>query len=65
VVKPTESPFARIIAEGVGGEPGVELAIWAVDAWDGAVVNQSPGEHDKLGWFSPTELEDLDLAYRS
>jgi 8-oxo-dGTP diphosphatase len=65
VRKPTETPFARLIAEGVGGEPGVEFAVWAVDAWDGAVVNQSPGEHDRLGWFSPTELEDLDLAHAS
>jgi 8-oxo-dGTP diphosphatase len=65
VQKPTESPFAKLIAEGVRGEPGVELAVWAVDAWDGAVVNQSPGEHDKLGWFSPTELGDLDLAHPS
>jgi 8-oxo-dGTP pyrophosphatase MutT (NUDIX family) len=63
VRKPTESPFARLIAEGVGGEP--KFAVWAVDAWDGAVVNQSPGEHDRLGWFSPAELGELDLAHPS
>ncbi|HEY3210868.1 MAG TPA: NUDIX domain-containing protein [Actinomycetota bacterium] len=65
VRKPAEPPFARLLAEGVGGEPGVELSVWAVDHWDGGVVNQSPGEHDRLGWFSPTELGDLDLAHPS
>jgi hypothetical protein len=63
VPKPTESPSARLIVEGVGEESSVELAVWAIDGWEGAVVNQSPGEHDMLGWFSPMELRGLDLAH--
>jgi mutator protein MutT len=57
------------------GEPGPELAsvveaelamrIWLVEQWAGDPVNVSPAEHDDLGWFSLSEVEELRLAHSS
>jgi 8-oxo-dGTP diphosphatase len=65
VRRSAEFPFARLVAEGVGGGPGIDLTVWAVDAWDGTVANHSPDEHDRLGWFSRSELRRLHLAHPS
>lgn len=44
-------------------QPEFALRIWLVDSWVGEPVNASPGEHDDLGWFDPSEVSSLPLAH--
>ena len=41
----------------------VDALVWAVPVWAGAVINCAPHEHDGLGWFSPAELDELEIAH--
>ena len=36
--------------------------IWKVEAWEGAIINAAPDEHDAIGWFRLDEAMSLDLA---
>lgn len=44
-------------------EHGVELTIWIVTDWSGAVVNLSPAEHAELRWFRAPEVGDLEFPH--
>lgn len=43
-------------------EGDIELTVWLVTDWQGAVENRQPDEHDSLAWFRAEELAPLDLA---
>lgn len=43
-------------------EDGVEFHIWRVSEWTGEVRNASEQEHGSIGWFTESEIQDLDLA---
>lgn len=57
VVDVSAEPVARIRGE------DVELRIYAVRTWEGAVGNCRPDEHDEIGWFGPRDLASLELAH--
>lgn len=42
--------------------PDLDIEIWAVERWDGDIVNAAPDEHDEIRWFAINELDSLDLA---
>lgn len=42
--------------------PDLDIEVWAVHTWAGDLVNAAPVEHDRIGWFTVTELNALDLA---
>jgi 8-oxo-dGTP pyrophosphatase MutT (NUDIX family) len=54
---PGVKPYAVI------AEEGFDLAIYALHAWSGSLVNRAPAEHDEVGWFGPADLPDLALAH--
>ena len=35
------------------------MRVWVVRDWSGEAVNAAPEEHDAVGWFVPTQLEQL------
>ena len=43
-------------------EDGVEFHLWVVSEWDGEVRNAAGEEHDVIGWFTRSEVEELPLA---
>ncbi len=43
-------------------DPAIEMHAFVVGRWDGEPVNAAPEEHDRLRWFAPRELADLELA---
>ena len=45
-------------------EPGLTVHVWVVRSWSGELSNRAPAEHDSLGWFSLSEVADLDLPDR-
>lgn len=59
ISRPTTNPDARI------EDPvaGFEILVWAVDAWNGAIRNRAPNEHDEVRWFRCDELESLNLVH--
>jgi 8-oxo-dGTP diphosphatase len=46
-------------------EDHVEFHIWRIAEWTGEVRNTAEEEHDSIGWFSVSEVLDLDLASAS
>lgn len=46
-------PIGRITSATLG----VEMTVFRIDAWSGAVVNAAPHEHDELRWFRAGEWE--------
>ena len=40
----------------------IEFHIWWVAEWTGEVRNAAKQEHDSIGWFTESEVRDLDLA---
>jgi 8-oxo-dGTP diphosphatase len=50
-------PEVRII------DPEVDMRVWIVHDWAGEAVNAAPEEHDAVGWFEPSQLEQLSLAH--
>ncbi len=42
---------------------GIGLSIWVVRQWRGAVANLAEDEHERLGWFTLSQLESLALAH--
>ncbi len=44
-------------------EAGIDLALSAVDQWEGEIANRAPEEHDELRWVGPEALATLDLAH--
>jgi 8-oxo-dGTP diphosphatase len=44
-------------------EPGLRLAVWRVDRWDGEPVNRAPDEHDELRWCTAADLAVLATAH--
>jgi 8-oxo-dGTP diphosphatase len=51
------TPAGRIEA------PGLQLAVWRVDGWDGEPVNRAPEEHDELRWCTAADLAVLSMAH--
>jgi 8-oxo-dGTP diphosphatase len=49
------------------GMPAVQLALtlYCITAWSGTPQNLQPNEHSEIGWFSPTQLAELELAHPS
>src|SRR5687767_13379343 len=44
-------------------KPGEMIAhLFLVTAWSGTPANRQPEEHNTMGWFSPEEAVQLDLA---
>lgn len=43
-------------------DPAIEMHALVVHPWDGEPVNVAPDEHDRLGWFTASEVGDLHLA---
>lgn len=44
-------------------DKGVELTIWVLIAWSGAVVNRLPEEHAELRWLMRWEAMDLSFPH--
>ena len=44
--------------------PSADLTmhVWFVSRWEGQIANNAPEENDALGWFTPQEVETLELA---
>ena len=55
-------PLARIVNPDAP-DGGLDIAIWAVTAWQGEIVNRAPQEHDDLRWFTREQIPTLDLAH--
>lgn len=65
-VKAGETPRAAVVRElheelGISVEPESEpwrdlvnrearVSVWVIEAWEGALINQAPDEHDRLAW---------------
>lgn len=45
--------------------PQLTLHVYVVDRWDGVPANVAQEEHDDIGWFSPSDLDGLNLAHSS
>jgi len=41
----------------------VDMRVWVVRNWTGDAANAAPEEHDAVGWFAPTEVQNLSLAH--
>jgi mutator protein MutT len=40
-----------------------EMRIWVIRTWDGDPSNLAPEEHREIGWFFPSEAQQLELAH--
>lgn len=49
-----------MLADHIGSD--THITVWAIDRWHGTVTNQAPDEHDRIAWFTPAELNGLELA---
>jgi len=52
-----DADAAVVLVEGL-----IEFHIWRVAEWTGGVRNAAQEEHDSIGWFTESEVRDLDLA---
>jgi 8-oxo-dGTP diphosphatase len=41
----------------------LDMQIWLVEAWVGSPTNAAPHEHDAIGWFELSGLNQLRLAH--
>ena len=55
------NPVAHVV-DPSGEDGGLDIRIWAVDSWDGDVVNRTD-EHDELRWVSRHDVASLPLAH--
>ena len=55
-------PVLQIVDPG-GQGGGLDITIWVVRSWRGAIVNRAPDEHDELRWFTRDELPSFQLAH--
>jgi 8-oxo-dGTP diphosphatase len=51
------SPEVRII------DHEVDMRVWVIRDWSGEAVNAAPEEHDAVGWFVPSQVQQLSLAH--
>jgi 8-oxo-dGTP pyrophosphatase MutT (NUDIX family) len=42
-----------------------DMRVWLITEWIGTLENAAPDEHDRLGWFSGSEVDALKLADES
>lgn len=54
-------PVLHLIDDGTG----LDLTVWHITSWKGAVQNRQPEEHDEVRWLAEAELRDLNLADES
>jgi mutator protein MutT len=62
------------ITASVSGEPfaviedaelSLSMEVWRIDTWEGTPINRATHEHDRIGWFAPSEVTALALADES
>ena len=59
-VDPADLEFSATVLPG----PGLTVHVWVVRSWSGEPANREPAEHDALGWFSLSEVAELELPDR-
>jgi mutator protein MutT len=57
VEEPSVPEFARVTTS------DFDMRVWVISAWDGALVNTAPEEHDAVMWVSAHDVEGLRLAH--
>ena len=56
VAAPVDPPFRTL------DDPDLRAALWVITTWDGEPSNDSPDEHDEIGWFTGDEASRLRLV---
>lgn len=56
ITEPAGPELARFVAA------TYDMRVWLVQDWSGDPANTAPAEHDRIGWFTASELAGLRLA---